>query len=129
MTYQIRFGNLNLPQKSATYTTWDQFPLLHCTGHVAAPNFVRACGCTCMLSNRPSDSVGILSPGSVTMHGVALPPAIFMILARNIQTLVCSGSVALPQLGSPDLGVDILNREKSPKDSHKLLYVFCLYKC
>ena len=92
---------LTLPQKSSTYSTWDRFPLLNCTGHVAAPNFVRACGC--MLSHRLSDSVGILSPWSGTMHGgqrFPLPSSWF-----GLET----SRRTYPQLGSPDIGVDILN--------------------
>ena len=44
-----------------------------CTGHVAAPNNVRACGC--MLSHRPSEFAGSVSQRSVPMHGVEASPS------------------------------------------------------
>ena len=42
--------------------------------------------------------------------GQSFPPAIFIVWARNIQTSVFIESVALPELGVLDLGLDILNR-------------------
>ena len=51
-----------------------------------------------------------VSPRCVPMHGVEASPAIYIVWARNIQTSVCIYSIALPELGSPDLGVDIQNR-------------------
>ena len=110
ITYKICFGHLNLPPKSATYSTWDRFPLLHCTGHVAAPNFV--CECGCMLSHRPFDSVMILSPGSVTLHGgrrFPLPSSWFG-LETTRRPFAPGASPPPPQLGSPDFGVYVLNR-------------------
>ena len=43
-----------------------------CTGHVAAPNNVRACGC--LLLHRPSDIAGIASPRSLQMYGIEASP-------------------------------------------------------
>ena len=53
---------------------------------------------------------GRVSSRSVLMHGVEASPCHLNCLGSNIQTSVCIRSVALPELGSPNLGVDILNR-------------------
>ena len=87
----------------------DSFITSFCTGHIVAPNNVPACGC--MLFHRPR-----APPRSLFRSlGSKFPPVIFIVWAQNIQTSVCIVSVALPELGSPDLGVDILNRKQSPK--------------
>ena len=73
--------------------------LSFCTGHVVALNNVRACGC--MLFLRPSDFVGDRPPKVCSdAWGRSFSPVIFIVWARNIQTIVCLGS------GSPDLVVD-----------------------
>ena len=79
-----------------------------CTGHVAAQTtfvYVVVCFPTGRLILRVGPPKGLFR-----CMGSKLPPAIFIVWARNIQTSVCIGSVALPELGSPDLGVDILKR-------------------
>ena len=81
--------------------------------HVAALNNFRACGF--MLSHSPSDFAGRASQRSVPMHGVEASPCHLHCLGSKHKDVCLHRDVALPELGSPDLGVDILNRKQSPK--------------
>ena len=103
------FSPVHAPASTTVCKLEDAFITSFCTGHVAAPNKVPACGC--LLSHRPSDFAGecLLKVFSDAWgRSFPLPSSLFGL--ENIQTSVCIRSLALPGLGSPDLGVDILNR-------------------
>ena len=81
----------------------DVFIPSFCTGHVAAPNKVSACGC--LLSHKPSDFAGGgASPqGLFLMHGVEVSPLSSSLFgletSRRMYTFItsfCTGHVAAP---------------------------------